>query len=187
MALYGQYFAEDGDNSSGLGMVTKAEKQAGFDMQVNLFYVPSTVFFEFTDSYGDCNTGEGIGNCYYEHHIYKTGMRYEGRTLGNLYDNDARSVVLGAISQLDTNTRLTTKFRYLDLNYDNSDKAPDNPLIGNPLTSIAEQMFMLSSSIQHNYQNWRFTLGADISQSSFDNNIEDETDFNASLTVEYNL
>jgi len=187
MGLYGQYFAEDGANEGGLKMVTKAEVQGGFDMHIDIFSNPSTVFLEITDSYGDCNTGAGIGNCYYEHHIYKTGMRFEGRTLGSLYDNDAKSIVLGAISQLNTNTRLTTKFRYLDLNYDNNDKAPDDPIIGNPLTSIAEEMLMLSSSVQHNYKNWRFTLGADISQSTFKDDLDKETDINASFTVEYNL
>lgn len=187
MALYGQYFAEDGANEGGLSMVTKAEIQGGFDMHIDLFSSPSTVFLEVTDSFQDCNNKQGFGNCYYEHHIYQTGMRFEGRTLGSLYDNDAKSIVLGTISQIDTNTRLTTKFRYLDLNYDNSDKAPDNPIIGNPLTSIAEQMVMISSSVQHNYKNWRFTLGADISHSSFENDLDKETDVNASLTVEYNL
>ncbi|QBG35648.1 capsule assembly Wzi family protein [Litorilituus sediminis] len=187
MALYGQYFAEDGANEGGLKMVTKAQVQGGIDMHVNLFNSPTRLFLEVTDSYGDCNTGPGVGNCYYEHHIYKTGMRFQGRTLGSLYDNDAKTIVLGGISQLSTNTRLTSKFRYLDLNYDNSDKAPDNPIIGNPLTSIAEQMVMASASIQHSYKNWRFTLGTDISHSSYENDIDSETDFNASLTVEYNL
>ena len=187
MALYGQYFAEDGANEGGLKMVTKAQVQGGIDMHVNLFDSPTTLFLEITDSYGDCNTGPDVGNCYYEHHIYQTGMRFEGRTLGSLYDNDTKSFVVGGISQLSTNTRLTTKFRYLDLNYDNSDKAPDDPIIGNPLTSIAEQMVMASASIQHSYKNWRFTLGTDISHSSYENDIDSETNFNASLTVEYNL
>lgn len=187
MAIYGQYFAEDGANEGGLSMVTKAEIQGGIDMHVNLFNSPTTLFLEVTDSFQDCNNKQGLGNCYYEHHIYKTGMRFEGRTLGSLYDNDAKSVVVGGISQINTNTRLTTKFRYLDLNYDNSDIAPDNPIIGNPLTSIAEQMVMASASVQHSYKNWRFTLGTDISHSRYENNIDSETDFNAALTVEYNL
>jgi hypothetical protein len=117
-------------------------------------------------------------------------MRYHERTLGSLYDNDAKTLVLGTISQLSTNTRLTTKWRYLDLNNDNSDKAPDNPIIGNPLTSIHERIYMISTSVQHNYQNWRFTLGADISRSSFPSspsNMSNSTDINGSLSVEYNL
>jgi hypothetical protein len=193
LALYGQYFAEDGDNSGGLSMVTKAQVQGGIDIQLNLFSLPTTAYIEYTDTYQICESLNGradIGNCYYEHHIYQTGMRYEGRTLGNLYDNDAKTLVIGTISQLGTNTHMTTKWRYLDLNYDNNDKAPDNPLIGNSLTSIHEKVAMLSTTVQHSYKNWRFTLGADISRSTFPdstNDVKSHTDFNGSLTVEYNL
>ena len=193
MALYGQLFAEDGANEGGLSMVTKAETQAGLDIQLNLFSLPTTVYIEYTDTYQICPTLTGrkdIGDCYYEHKIYKTGMRYRGRTLGNLYDNDAKTLVLGTISQVNTNTRMTTKWRYLDLNYDNNDRAPDNPIIGNPLTSIHEKIYMLSASVQHNYKNWRFTLAADISRSTFPDSTESissSTDVNGSLAVEYNL
>jgi len=193
LALYGQYFAEDGDDSGGLSMVTKAKYQGGIDMQLDLFSLPTTAYIEYTDTYQVCSALNGrddIGDCYYEHKIYKTGMRYEGRTLGSQYDNDAKTLVLGTISQLSTNTRMTTKWRYLDLNNDNSDKAPDNPTIGNPLTSIHEKVYMFSSSVQHNYKNWRFTLGADISRSSFPSstsNLDSSTDINGSITVEYNL
>jgi hypothetical protein len=55
------------------------------------------------------------------------------------------------------------------------------------VTEIAENVLMLSSKVQHSYRNWRFTVGADISQSKFDNDISDETDVNAYFNVEYNL
>jgi len=193
LALYGQYFAEDGDNSGGLNMVTKAKYQGGIDVQLDYFSLPTTAYIEYSDTYQICPNSTGrtdIGDCYYEHHIYQTGMRFQGRTIGSLYDNDAETLVFGTISQLNTNTRMTTKWRYLNLNYDNSDKAPDNPTIGNPLTSIHEKMYMLSTSLQHNYQNWRFTLGADISRSTFPSsttNMENSTDINGSFTIEYNL
>lgn len=194
LALYGQYFAEDGDNSGGFSLVTKAKVQAGIDMQFTFFALPTTAYLEYTDTYQICETlnhgRTDIGDCYYEHHIYTTGMRFHGRTLGNLYDNDTKSLVLGTISQLSANTRMTTKWRYLDLNNDNSDKAPDNPIVGNPLTSIHERMYAFSTSVQHNFRNWRFTLGADISRSSYPsstNSTDSSTDINGSLTVEYNL
>lgn len=190
LAVYGQYFAEDGDNSSGFGLVTKAQFQGGMDIQLNLFSIPTTAYIEYTDTYQSCPNLTGrkdIGDCYYEHHIYQTGMRYNGRTIGSTYDNDAKTYVLGAISQLATNTRLTTKLRYLDLNNDNSDRSPSNPIIGNTVTSIAEQVWMISGSLLHDYKNWRITLSTDISRSTFDNDISDETDINASFSIEYNL
>ena len=190
VAFYGQYFAEDGDNSGGFGLVTKAQVQGGMDVQLNLFLLPTTAYIEYTDTYQSCPnlTGrEDIGDCYYEHSSYATGMRYNGRTIGSTYDNDARTYILGTISQLSINTRLTNKLRYIDLNYDNSDRAPDNPIIGNTVTSIAEQVWMISSSVLHDYKNWRFTLAAEISRSTFENEISNKTDFNASFMVEYNL
>lgn len=190
MSFYGQKFAEDGSEGT-FNYVTKAQPQIGFDMHINIFGKPSTVFIEAADSLADCGEiRDNIGDCYYEHSTYSTGMRYNGRNIGSTYDNDAKTYVLGAISQLGSNTRLTTKLRYLDLNYDNSDKAPDNPFIGNTVTSIAEQVWMLSGSAQHDYRNWRFTLGADISRSTFPdstNNMGSNTDVNASFAVEYNL
>lgn len=186
MSFYGQKFAEDGKEGT-LQYLTKAQPQIGFDAHLSILNKPSTVFIELADSLADCGERDNIGDCYYEHSTYSTGMRYNGRTIGSTYDNDAKTYVLGAISQLGTNTRLTTKLRYLDLNYDNSDKAADNPAIGNSVTSIAEQVLMISSSVQHDYENWRFTLSSDISHSTFETTNNDETEFNATFQVEYNL
>ena len=186
MSIYGQKFAEDGSEDT-MQYLTKAQPQVGFDAHLTIFGKPSTVFIEITDSLADCGARDNIGDCYYEHSSYATGMRYNGRSIGSTYENDSKTYVLGAISQLDINTRLTSKIRYLDLNTDNQDKAPDNPLIGNTVTSIAEQVWMISTSAQHNYKNWRFTLSAEVSHSTFVNDISNETDFNASFMVEYNL
>ena len=187
MSFYGQKFAEDGSEGT-FNYVTKAQPQIGFDAHLMVFGKPSTVFIELADSLADCGENrDNIGDCYYEHSSYATGMRYNGRAIGSTYENDAKTYVLGAISQLGINTRMTTKIRYLDLNYDNQDKAPNNPIIGNTVTSIAEQVWMISSSVQHDYKNWRFTLAADISQSTFENDISNETDVNASFMIEYNL
>jgi hypothetical protein len=186
MSIYGQKFAEDGSEGT-LQYFTKAQPQVGLDANLTVLGKPSTVFIEIADSLADCGERDNIGDCYYEHGSYATGMRYNGRTIGSTYDNDAKTYVLGAISQLGIDTRLTTKIRYLDLNYDNQDKAPENPIIGNTVTSIAEQIWMISSSVQHDYKNWRFTLATDFSHSTFDNDISNESDFNASLMVEYNM
>ncbi len=186
IAIYGQKFAEDG-NADTYSYITKAKPQVGIEASITPFSLPSLVFFEYGDSLADCGVRDNIGDCYYEHSSYATGMRYHGRTISNLYDNDTKSYVLGAITQLNINTHLTTKLRYLKLNYDNRDKAPNNPLIGNPLTSIAENMTMLSTSLRHSYKNWRFTLDASLSHSSYKNMIDSTNSSNLALMVEYNL
>tara|TARA_R110000787_G_scaffold141758_1_gene255314 strand:- start:184 stop:1692 length:1509 start_codon:yes stop_codon:yes gene_type:complete len=190
IGLYGQYFAEDGDNSgSSLSFLTEPKVQVGIDSHISIFSAPTTIYLEYTDTYADCSDTDNsnVGNCFYEHHIYQTGMRYQQRTLGNLYDNDASSVVLGFISTIGQNTKLTAKLRHLQLNKDNNDKAPDNIIIGNPLTKVGEDMIMVSTKVQHSYKNWRYTAGVDLSKSTFKAIDKSTNSANLFLKIEYNL
>lgn len=189
VAIYGQYFAEDGDNNNSLNFLTEPQIQVGIDTQVNLFSAPTSIYLEYTDTYADCTDTDNsdLGNCFYEHSTYQTGMRYNQRTLGNLYDNDATSIVLGFIASIDANTKLTTKVRHLQLNKDNNDKAPTNPIIGNPLSKVSEEILMVSTKLQYSYKNWRYTAGIDLSKSTFENSINDKHNANLFLKVEYNL
>jgi len=186
LGVYGNYFAEDGDASSG-GLVTKAQIQVGFDAQLSFFDTPTTAFFEYSDSMADCGARDGIGDCFYEHAEYETGMRYKGRTISHLYDNDADTFVFGTISQLSNYFKVTNKLRYLDLNYDKSDKAPDNPIIGNPLTSVHQKVWMISSNVEHSYQNWRYSIGGDLSQTKTVDDNTKENEINIYFNVEYIL
>ncbi|WP_286262819.1 capsule assembly Wzi family protein [Thalassotalea atypica] len=186
-------FAEDGDSKGGLSILGEERYQIGLESQLHVFNQAWKVYIEGADTYATCRDGRNgpgdstVGDCYYEHHIYQTGMRYNGRSVGNLYENDATSLVAGAISQSNSNTQVELKFRWLQLNKDNHDKAPETDNIGNTLTSIAENLLMVSGKVQHSYRNWRFTLGSDISQSSYDNDLDDDTNFNIYANVEVNL
>ena len=188
-SLYGQYFAEDGNNEDSLSFLTEPQVQIGFDSQQYIFNVPTSIYLEYSDTFADCSdTNEiNIGDCFYEHHIYQTGMRYQQRTIGNLYDNDAKSIILGAIVNLNINTKLEVKIRHLELNADNHDKALYNPIIGNSLTKISEDMIMLSGKLQYSYKNWRFTVSADASQSKFENAPDKENKANIHFKLEYNI
>lgn len=188
-SLYGQYHGEDGDNESSFGFITEPVFLVGLDSYIHPFNTPTTLYVEFSDTFTDCSDSNGVnsGNCFNEHHIYQTGLRYNQRAIGNIYDNDARALVLGVISELQTDTHLELKLKKLDLNYDNSDKSSSNPIIGNPLSAIAEDIILLSAKVQHSYKNWRFTIGSEYSHSSFENDISDEQDLNAYLNIEYNL
>jgi hypothetical protein len=193
LSVYFTMFAEDGDRKGGLSVFGEERYQLGLDTYLNFLDNDWRVYLEATDTYALCSdgvNGDGtstIGDCYYEHSTYKTGMRYKGRSIGSSYENDASTFVLGMIAQGSNETNYEFKFRWLQLNKDNSDRSPGNAQIGNTVTEIAENVLMLSSKVQHSYRNWRFTVGADISQSKFDNDISDETDVNAYFNVEYNL
>ncbi|OKY25055.1 capsule assembly Wzi family protein [Thalassotalea sp. PP2-459] len=192
-AIYFTSFAEDGDRKGGLSILGEERYQVGIETQLMAFNYYWNVFLEGTDTYATCRdgvNGDGtslIGDCYYEHKIYQTGMRYHGRSIGSIYENDATSLVLGANTIAAKNTQLAFKLRWLQLNKDNSDKAPENPLIGNTLTPIAEDMVQLFSKVQHSYQNWRFTLGMDISRSRYQSTNTTDNNISAFAKVEYNL
>nr|WP_246454923.1 capsule assembly Wzi family protein [Thalassotalea piscium] len=188
LALYGESLAEDGNDNT-LSFLTEIQTQLGMEVNLNLFSQPAKIYFEQASTYTDCVEGSTnfIGNCFYEHHIYKTGMRYNQRTLGNLYDNDAKTRVLGLITSINQDTDLTVKLRHLELNIDDNDKAPNNPLIGNPLTKVAEEILMFSTKVQHSYKNWRFTLGVDLSKSKFTNSSNNKNTTNVFLNIEHNL
>ncbi len=187
LAFYGNYFAEDGDNNNKFSYVTKAQVQLGLDAQIMPFNIPTTAFIEYGDSLADCGERDELGDCYYEHGSYTTGMRYKGRTISNLYDNDAKTIVIGTISHLQSDIKITNKLRWLDLNYDNSDRAPEDPMVGNPLASSHETMIMLSTNIEHSYKQWRYSIGGDFSHSRFEDDIDDNTEININLNIEYML
>lgn len=193
LSVYFTMFAEDGDRKGGLSIFGEERYQLGVDTHINFLSNDWRVYLEATDTYALCSdgvNGDGtstIGDCYYEHSTYKTGMRYNIRNIGSSYENDASTYVLGFISQGDGETNYEFKFRWLQLNKDNSDRAPGNNQIGNTVSEIAENVLMLSSKVQHNYKNWRFTVGADISQSEFDNDISNKNDITGYFNIEYNL
>ena len=186
IGFYYQSFAEDGSESS-TKFWTKAQPQGGIDTTVTLFDTPVLMFVEYTDSLAYCGDGEqrGIGDCYYEHHIYQTGLRYKGRVVGNIYENDAVSLVFGMISQMRNDISWQWKLRYVELNRDNSDRYPGEPN-GNTLTEISEDMIMLSGQYRRVLGRWKFALGGNASHSSFRDK-ESDNDYSVFLDVEYLL
>ncbi|WP_286234968.1 capsule assembly Wzi family protein [Thalassotalea sediminis] len=191
-ALYFTSFAEDGDRKGGLSILGEERYQLGVESQLSAFNYNWKVFIEGTDTYALCRDGvngdgtSSIGDCYYEHKIYQTGMRYEGRVMGSIYENDATSLVIGASTLSSSNTQIEIKLRWLQLNKDNNDKAPNNPLIGNTLTTKAEDLLQLASKVQHSYKNWRYTFGVEVNHSKFTNE-NNNNDISAFAKIEYNL
>ena len=184
--IYYQSFAEDGSDSS-TKLWTKPQPSGGIDTTVNLLGTPVLMYIEYTDSLTYCGSNEsiGIGNCYYEHHIYNTGMRYEGRAIGNLYDNDTKTVVFGMVSQTQNDVSWQWSLRYGELNKDNSDAYPGEPN-GNSVTEIAEDLWMLSGKYQRILGRWKLGLGGSASHSSYWYQASDN-DYVAFVDVEYLL
>ncbi len=61
-------------------------------------------------------------NLIYEHHIYKTGYRYKGRSLGNSLDNDSKLLSVVAQFQNSNGWEYTAKYHRANINIDGSGK-----------------------------------------------------------------
>lgn len=184
--IYYQSFAEDGSESS-TKFWTKPRPSGGIDTTISLLGTPVLMYIEYTDSLAYCgsNRSIGIGNCYYEHYLYQTGMRYEGHVIGNLYDNDTTTIVFGMVSQTLNDVSWQWSVRYGELNKDNSDAYPGEPN-GNSVTEIAEDLLMLSGKYQRIFGRWKLGLGGSASHSSFRDKASDD-DYIAFVDVEYLL
>ena len=112
-------------------------------------------------------------------------MRYNGRNIGNLYDNDARSYVLGMISQWRNDANWQWRLRYVELNRDNSDRFPGEPN-GNTVTEIAEDLLMLSGRYERIFGRWKGAVGGSVSRSDFIDQ-GSENDYTGFLEIEYLL
>ena len=95
VALYGQFIGED---EAG-GFPSRWMGQIGGEWSGYLADRWSTrVYAEFSGTSCQFYESSEIFNCAYNHSIYQTGYRFEGRSIGHGADNDARVISLGVIA-----------------------------------------------------------------------------------------
>ncbi|MDF1644204.1 MAG: capsule assembly Wzi family protein [Pseudomonadales bacterium] len=113
-ALYGQLIGED---EAGF-LPSKYIFLAGLELSgvpINRSYL--SLFFEYSDTLSGRIVNDERPNTAYGHSVYRSGYHYRSRPIGSSFDNDSRSITLGAmlvnnegglwkvaISQLDLNT-----------------------------------------------------------------------------------
>ncbi|WP_185962669.1 capsule assembly Wzi family protein [Thalassomonas sp. M1454] len=189
ITLYANHFGEDGGGDK---FISRAVNQVGMDMSFNWFNQYQKVYIEYADTFKVCANTNGWqgpdrpGDCFYEHHIYQTGMRYKARNIGHLYDNDTTSIVAGIVNQDFNETVWTAKVRYLEINNDNSARYPDDPNKGHTLSKISEDVIMLSGDYQKRLAEFTYKIGASVSQSSFID-LPSETDYNLFFQIKRDL
>lgn len=182
LAIYGQYIGEDGGSSS---LIADVIKQVGFEAQVELFEQPVKMYLEGIDTLRACGENLSVFDCIYEHGTYQTGLRFKGRNINSLYDNDAKTIVFGLSSQNYSNQAWDIKFRYLELNKDNSDLFPNDPR-GNSLTEVAEDVLMVSGNYHRHYKRYSYKVSASYSQSDFIDQ-DDRSEANLAFEFSYHL
>jgi len=129
---YGLYWESMGEDAIRLDRFPPFQAKSyliGADVTYRVSSQLVKTFIEFTDTNAHCQTD---GDCVYEHGTYKGGYRYNNRSIGSTYDNDAKTYVLGFIGYHNNGHKWKSNLRFLDLNIDNSAG-------GNTVTPIAEE------------------------------------------------
>lgn len=140
-------------------------------------------FIEYTDTEVWCN---GRYGCAYEHHLYRSGYRYNKRSLGSTYDNDAITYTLGFIGyDAQSDIKWKVNFRYLDLNRDDKNDYP--PHGGNTAAPRAEKAKQFDFSLLLPWLNGDLELGSELTDSTIRYNGESSTDINVWAQWTYQL
>jgi len=180
VSFYAQVVGEDSANS----LPTDKAYIYGIDTSINIATIPVRIFVEYTETDVACTGNPNSLNCYYEHGTYRTGYRYQGRTIGSTFDNDANMVTVGIIGSTEEMHHWSGKLRFGELNKDNIDVAFDSTSIGNTVSKVAEDLVELELIYQRPVFRGMLSLQTQISHSTFINDSSD-TDVNVSARWDY--
>jgi hypothetical protein len=111
-SVYAQTIGED---EAG-GLPSRRANQAGMQFHLANSWFEGTVFVEHDET--SLDTGARKYNTLYNHRIYRTGYRYEGRVIGATWDNDSTVTSLGAVGYLNNGDRLEARYSFGDINVD---------------------------------------------------------------------
>lgn len=121
VAIYAQWIGED--TRQGGPEIGSWLRLAGVESWGVIRGASHRTYFEIADS--SCRTG-GLGfseismNCAYNHSIYRTGYRYQGRSIGHAMDGDGLSYSLGSTLVQFAGHSWNLAFRYMKINRDGS-------------------------------------------------------------------
>lgn len=116
-AAYLQWIGEDG--RGGGGAIGSWMRQVGLEHWGSTSGLDYRIHVEVSDSM--CKEG-GLGfssdkpDCAYEHSIYRTGYRYEGRALGHFADSDSLSYSIGSTLVQSAGHTWNATLRYMEIN-----------------------------------------------------------------------
>ena len=117
VALYLQWIGEDG--RQGTPLPGSWLRQGGIEFWGSIAGLSHSTFFEVSDT--ACHEG-GVGNgdikpnCAYEHHLYRTGYRYNNAALGHASDGDGLSYSLGSTLVQSSGHSWNILIRYMEIN-----------------------------------------------------------------------
>jgi len=113
-SIYGQTIGED---EAG-GVPSRRASQLGMQLQFSKQWFEGAVFIEYDDTSLKSAPKQRRYNSLYNHNIYRTGYRYEGRVIGATWDNDSEITSLGAIGYLSNGDKIEARYSFGDINVD---------------------------------------------------------------------
>ena len=111
-SVYGQAIGED---EAG-GLPSRRANQLGMQFHIDQKWFEGTVFLEHDNT--SLDTDKRKYNTLYNHRIYKTGYRYDGRVIGATWDNDSEVTSLGAVGYLNNGDVIEARYSFGNLNVD---------------------------------------------------------------------
>lgn len=109
-SIYGQTVGED---EAG-GLPSRRAHQVGMQMSISKQWFEGGVFVELDET--SLKSAPNQYNSLYNHGIYRTGYRYQGRSIGATWDNDSSIISLGAIGYLANGDKVEARFSSGDIN-----------------------------------------------------------------------
>lgn len=147
LAFYGQYIGED---EAGFAPA-KSMILLGLSTRFDIKGTHHNIAIETLDTHCDA-LSDSINNCAYEHHLYKTGYRYFGRSIAAAMDNDSKAIIL--IAQHTLSPSYTVNWSIADYRL-NQDGASRTSL---PFSPISQKFLASSIGITHTRQNAKIKL-----------------------------
>jgi len=114
-SLYGQQVGED---EAG-GLPAKSAHQLGMQFNLNHRWFQGIAFVEYDDT--STSSSDNRYNVLYNHGIYLTGYRYQGRAIGSTWDNDSTVTSIGAVGYLANGDSVEARYSNGELNVDSLD------------------------------------------------------------------
>jgi len=119
-SFYGQTIGED---EAG-GLPSRRASQMGMQFDLTSQWFEGAVFIEHDGT--SLKSAPSPYNSLYNHRIYRSGYRYEGRVIGATWDNDSKVTSLGAIGHLSNGDKIEARYSFGDINYDSLTEDPSS-------------------------------------------------------------
>lgn len=168
-ALYMQFFGEDESNF----VPSKRAWGMGIEGTFNGDESrPLHVWLEYFSTIAGSMEGTPKYNTAYNHSIYRSGYRFQGRNIGSSFDNDSEVITLGVVVQTKTQSLIGGDIKAIKLN---KVGAPQAALPGGEFYKA--DTWSASGFYQNHWRQWQYKAGATVYGDTISNQLTNSGDF----------